>query len=93
MIIGVCSIKIHIPGSSSLKDKRRVLASIKDRIRQKFNASVAEVDAEDVWQSATLGVACVSGDKNRLAETMANIMSLVKNGAEYIVIDSQLDFL
>ena len=60
MVIGTCTIELHIPGNGSLKGKRRVIKSIIARVHNEFNVSIAEVDNQDLWQSATLGVACVS---------------------------------
>jgi uncharacterized protein YlxP (DUF503 family) len=62
MIVGLCRIDLHIPANHSLKGKRQVLKSLVARMRKDFNVSVAEVDQQDAWQTATLGVACVSSD-------------------------------
>lgn len=60
MIIGTCTILIYIPAAQSLKEKRQAVKSILARVRNEFNVSIAEVDAQDSWQEAVLGVACVS---------------------------------
>ncbi|MEI6180881.1 MAG: DUF503 domain-containing protein [Chloroflexales bacterium] len=60
MVIGVCTLQISIPMALSLKDKRQVLKSLIARIRNEFNVAIAEVDDHDLWQSAVLGLACVS---------------------------------
>jgi uncharacterized protein YlxP (DUF503 family) len=57
---GVCVIDLRLPGNGSLKGKRRVIKSIVTRLSREFNVSVAEVDDQNVWQRAVLGVACVS---------------------------------
>jgi uncharacterized protein YlxP (DUF503 family) len=62
MVIAVCTIYLTIPANHSLKGKRQVLESLMARVRNDFNVSIAEVDQQDAWQSATLGVACVSSD-------------------------------
>ena len=62
MIIGVCTLYLDIPANHSLKGKRRVLKSLMDRVRRRFNVSIAEVDKQDLWQTAVLGIACVSND-------------------------------
>jgi uncharacterized protein YlxP (DUF503 family) len=61
MHIGVCTIELRLPGNASLKGKRSVIKSMVTRIGREFNVSIAEVDAQDSWQRAVLGVACVSG--------------------------------
>jgi len=63
MFVGICTLTLHLPGNGSLKGKRRVIKSIMARMRQEFNISVAEVDSQDSWQRAVLGVACVSPDQ------------------------------
>jgi len=60
MHVGVCTIDLRLPGNGSLKGKRRVIKSIVTRLSRQFNVSVAEVDDQNVWQRAVLGVACVS---------------------------------
>ena len=62
IIVGLCTVELFIPESQSLKDKRQVLLSLKDRLRDKFNLSVAEVDGQDLWQKAVLGLACVANE-------------------------------
>ncbi|MBM4429338.1 MAG: DUF503 domain-containing protein [Chloroflexi bacterium] len=62
MAVGLCTIYLHIPDSHSLKDKRQVLTSLMARIRRDFNVSIAEVDQQDAWQAATLGIAGVSSE-------------------------------
>jgi uncharacterized protein YlxP (DUF503 family) len=60
MHIGVCTIELRLPGNGSLKGKRSVVKSIVTRVSREFNVSIAEVDAQNLWQRAVLGVACVS---------------------------------
>lgn len=62
MVVGVCTIDVQIPASQSLKQKRQVIRSVVARVRNEFNASIAEVGHLDSWQLATLAVACVSSD-------------------------------
>jgi uncharacterized protein YlxP (DUF503 family) len=59
MVIGACSLELHIPGNGSLKGKRQIIKSLVVRLRREFNVSVAEVGAQDIWQSAIIGVVCV----------------------------------
>jgi uncharacterized protein YlxP (DUF503 family) len=60
MHIGICTIELRLPGNGSLKGKRRIIKSVTTRVSREFNASIAEVDAQNAWQRAVLGVACVS---------------------------------
>jgi uncharacterized protein YlxP (DUF503 family) len=60
--IGVLTLELRLEGSHSLKEKRHVVASLKDRLRHKFNVSVAEIDHQDLWQRATLAAVTVASD-------------------------------
>ena len=60
--IGVLTLELRLETSHSLKDKRQVVASLKDRLRHKFNVSVAEIDHQDLWQRATLAAVTVASD-------------------------------
>ena len=60
--IGVLTLEIRVENSHSLKDKRHVVKGLKDRLRRKFNVSVAEIDYQDLWQRALVAVATVSSD-------------------------------
>ena len=70
--------KIHIPGSRSLKDKRSVVKSLVMRLQKHFNISVAEVDDHDLWQMATIGLACVSNHNNRVDEIISAAINLIE---------------
>jgi len=86
MFVGIVRIELHIPGASSLKGKRSVVRSVKERIRQRCHAAVAEVDHQDLWQRATLGAAVVSGESRQVGEMLQAIRDLVHAtpGAELI---------
>jgi len=71
-------LKIHIPGSRSLKDKRSVVKSLVMRLQKQFNISVAEVDDHDLWQMATIGLACVSNHNNRVDEIISAAINLIE---------------
>ena len=86
MFVGIVRIELHLPGSTSLKDKRSVIRSLKDRIRERVQASVAEVDHQDLWQRAALGVAVVSGESRQVDERLQSVRQLVHStpGAELL---------
>jgi len=86
MFVGIVRIELHLPASGSLKDKRSVVRSLKERIRQRVHASVAEVDHHDLWQRAALGVAVVSGERRQVGEMLQSVRHLVEGapGAELI---------
>ena len=72
----------YIPHSTSLKDKRQICRSIADKARQRFNASVAEVDTQDLHQILTLGVAVVSGDKTHAQQSMDEIIRFMDDNTD-----------
>ena len=63
MVVGVLRVEVHLPVSQSLKDKRSVLKSVRDRLRHRFNVAVAELDSNEMWQRATLGISTVGEDR------------------------------
>jgi uncharacterized protein YlxP (DUF503 family) len=86
MFVGSARIELLVRGASSLKEKRSVIRGLKDRIRQRALAAVAEVDHQDLWQRAALGVAVVAGEHHQAAELLQTIRSLVDSapGAELL---------
>lgn len=78
MIVGVLRLTFHIPHARSLKDKRRVVLKFRDRIRSRFDVSIAEVGAQDLHQRAVFGVAVVSGD----AAVCDSVLEQVAHAAE-----------
>ncbi len=86
MNVGVCKVKLQIPENQSLKGKRRVIASMCQRIRNRFGVSVAEVDDNDSWQMATLGVACVSSSVRHADEILDNVIAYIENSREDVVV-------
>jgi len=73
MPIGLLTLEIHIADARSLKDKRQVLRSLKDRLRSHFNVAVAELDHQDVWQRSRVGVVSISNDGKHLEESLSAV--------------------
>jgi uncharacterized protein YlxP (DUF503 family) len=70
MVVGILRLTLYIHGASSLKDKRQVLRKVTDRLRSRFNVSVAEVGDNDVWQKAVVGIAAVANDHSFVNEVL-----------------------
>lgn len=87
MTVGVLQLNLFIPQANSLKSKRQVLKSLKDKIRHKFNVSVAEIDCQDMWQSVTLAVACVNSDKRLLNSILSKVVNLVETQHHLELVD------
>jgi uncharacterized protein len=89
MVVGIVRIELHIPASRSLKDKRQVVRGLKDRIRERVHAAVAEVDHQDLWQRAALGVAVVAPDGGQARELLQSVRGLVEQAYEAQLTDWQ----
>jgi uncharacterized protein len=74
MPVGLLTLEIHLPYSHSLKEKRAVLRKVRDRLRSRFNVAIAELDARDVWQSATLGVVSISDSQSLLNTVFQEVL-------------------
>ena len=70
MVVGILRLTLYIHGASSLKDKRQVLRKVVDRLRSRFNVSVAEVGENDIWQKAVVGIAAVANDRSFVNEVL-----------------------
>jgi uncharacterized protein len=96
MPIAYLTLELRIEAAHSLKDKRQVLRSVKDRLRNSFNISIAEIDASDLWQRATLGVVSISASRDYLDGLMRNVereATRLANNAGAEVVDSFMDFV
>ena len=92
MHVGVCQIELRLPENHSLKGKRQVIKSITTRIQNRFNVSVAEVDNQNLWQLATLGIACVSNHRRHADETLANVIKfIVQNYPDVELLSSEIE--
>ena len=87
MIIGTCTLDIFLPNSTSLKAKRQHLKSLKTRIRNKFNVSVAEIEHNELWQRAVLGIAIVSNDTQYAHQVLSKTVNLVENSGAVVLLD------
>lgn len=82
MNVGICKVTLRIPENHSLKGKRRVINSLCGRVRNRFNVSIAEVDDNDVWQIATLGISCVSNHSRHADEVLNNVVAYIESVKE-----------
>jgi len=94
MRVGVCTVELSLPGVSSLKGKRSILKSLMARMRQQFNVAVAEVDDNDVWQSAVLGIVCVSNGADYAHGLLTKTVEWLENGSYNIaVVDYHIEMI
>jgi uncharacterized protein YlxP (DUF503 family) len=89
----VGTVELHLPDVGSLKGKRHALKGLKERVRARFEVSVAEVDHHDLWQRATLALACVSHDSRHANEVVSKAMDFIEEHVEGRVIDTSVEIL
>ena len=88
MNVSVCRLTLRLPENQSLKGKRRVIKSLTSRIRNRFNASIAEVDDNEAWQLATLGIACVSNSARHSDDMLSSVLAFIESSREDVEIVS-----
>lgn len=94
MVIGVCTVKLYLPLAHSLKDKRSVVKSITTRISREFNVSIAEVDLQDMWQTALLGISTVSNDAAYAHGVLEQVIKWIEaNRPDVQVLDVSVEML
>jgi uncharacterized protein YlxP (DUF503 family) len=86
-------VELHLGEVDSLKGKRHVLRGLKEKVKNRFNVSVAEVDHEDLWQRATLAVACVSNDARLANEIVSKAVNFIESRLDGEVIDVRVEIL
>lgn len=91
MVVGILRIKLHIPESNSLKRKRMVLKSIKQRVRNSFNVSVAELDYQDKWQLTLLAFACIGAHSRLVNSTLSKIVDFIENFRDIVLLDYEME--
>ena len=75
MPVGLLTLELHLADAQSLKDKRQVLRSLKDRLRAHFNVAVAELDYQDTWQRAVVGVVTLSNEDHQVEEALQRVLA------------------
>ena len=86
MIIGVSEITLHLPDSHSLKEKRQIIKSVVARVRNHFDVAIAEVDEQERWQLAILGISCVSNNSSHASEILAHVQRYIEETRPDILI-------
>ena len=93
MIVGTVEIRLHLHDARTLKDKRRILLSLKDRLRNNFNVSVAEVEGQDLIQSAEIAVVQVSGDARYVRGALEQVVQAVRRLRDAQLTDYSIEIL
>jgi uncharacterized protein YlxP (DUF503 family) len=93
LVVGILELDLFIPGADSLKAKRMVIRSLKDRIRSNFNVSIAEVGDNDQWQSATVAVALVGTDRQFANQVLSKVVDFTEKNRDSVLDDYRLGWL
>lgn len=93
MVVGVGRVELLMPGNDSLKGKRRVLKSIVDRVRSRFNVSVAEIEWQDEWERAMLAMACVANDTRHVHRVLSGVMNWLEGNGHALVHDYCIEIM
>ncbi len=92
MHVGTCIVKLRLPENGSLKGKRQVSRSIIERVKNRFNVSIAEVEDQDLWQSLTLGISCVSNSAPHANEILSKVVNFIENnGFDAELVDYEIE--
>ncbi len=91
MIVGTLKIRLALRECHSLKEKRRVISSLKSALGSKFNVAVAEVEDQDVWQSAEVGMATVGTDTPFVQSVLSNVVNYVRYWGGVQVVDYETE--
>ena len=91
MIIASCLLDLHLPESHSLKEKRSVIKSLKDTLRNQFNISITEIDHQDLWQRAILGVALIAPDTRFANQVLSKVVKAVEGDLRVELLDYKIE--
>jgi uncharacterized protein YlxP (DUF503 family) len=93
MVVGVLTLDISIDGAFSLKEKRMTVNRIRDRVRQRFNVAVAEVEENEIWNAACMGVVAISNDQRHVNEMLSKVVAFVETIRDCEVEDFSIEFI
>jgi uncharacterized protein len=93
MPVGLLTLELHLPEAHSLKDKRQVLRSLKDRLRKHFNVAVAEMDFQDIWNRSVVGVVTLSNAEQHVEESLQLVLAEADKILGPLLISHDVDLL
>ncbi|HHY98118.1 MAG TPA: DUF503 domain-containing protein [Firmicutes bacterium] len=93
MVVGILTAEFYIGGADSLKAKRRVLKSLIERMRSKYNIAIAEVASQDIWQRATIGVTCVSSSARHANSILSSVINDLDKDGEAVLLDYSIEIV
>lgn len=93
MNIGICEIELFIYETNSLKEKRQVIKSILERIKSRYNVSIAEVGFQDLWQRSLIGFSCVSNSKRQVNSVIDKVINFILEDSRVEIVNKNLELL
>jgi uncharacterized protein YlxP (DUF503 family) len=90
--LGLLTAELHLEGSQSLKDRRRIMNSLKERVRQRYNVSVMEADFGDKWQRGGLIISCAAASQSAVQQSFRSILALLDEDPRAVLISPQIRF-
>lgn len=93
MVVGVCTVELYLPDGHSLKAKRQILSSLKTRLSNRFNISIAEVDDQDLWQKTVLGIACIANETRYVNGVLDQVLNMIRSTPTLELLQSKIEFL
>ncbi|MDR7416488.1 MAG: DUF503 domain-containing protein [Armatimonadota bacterium] len=91
MVVGTLRVALSLPGPRSLKDKRRIVHSLLQRLHNEFAVAAAEVDDQDLWGRATLGIAVVTNDGQHADQVLARVLQYIERQPEAVIVDYDVE--
>lgn len=94
MNVVVCKVRLRLPENESLKGKRQILKSITERVKNRYNVSIAEVDDQELWQLVTLGITCVSTSAQHVNQVLSKVVDFIeKSRFDVELLDYEIEIL
>jgi uncharacterized protein len=93
MPVGLLTLELHIAEAHSLKDKRQVLRSLKEKLRANFNVAVAELDFEDTWQRSVVGVVTLSNEEQHVEQSLQQVLAEADKILGPLIVSHAVDLL
>ncbi len=93
MLVGICTIRILLFEANSLKEKRHVVKSVIERVKSRFNVSIAEVGEQEKWQVAEIGFSCVTNSRRHADEIINNVVRFIEGDGRFDVTAFEMEIL
>ena len=93
MITGTCMLELRIYEADSLKGKRKVIKSIMEKLKSRFNISIAEVGLNDVWKSSIIGFSCVSNNTAHVNETISKVLNFIEGDSRVKIMNQNIEII